>query len=127
MEIILKKTETEEEMRGKAYVHGKAWQEAYAGLVDPVYLQALTLEKCERVARAWPDGICVAKEGDAVIGFVSFLKCRDEDLAEAGEVAAIYLLSAYYLPFSTSSSRGWGGAALECPLLDRTCGFPWMD
>ena len=32
-----------------------------------------------------------------------------------------------FLPFSTSSSRGWGRAALECPLLDRTCGFPWVD
>ena len=32
-----------------------------------------------------------------------------------------------FLPFSTSSSRGWGHTALECPLLDRTCGFPWMD
>ena len=33
MNIILKKMETEEETRGKAYVHWKSWQEAYPGMV----------------------------------------------------------------------------------------------
>ena len=34
-ELILKPMETEEEIRGKAFVHWKSWQESYRGIVDP--------------------------------------------------------------------------------------------
>ena len=39
MNIIVKKMETDEEKRGKAYVHWKSWQEAYPGMVSQEYLQ----------------------------------------------------------------------------------------
>ena len=50
MGIILKKMETDEEIKGKAYVHWKSWHEAYVGIVSQEYLDKLTLEKCEK----WP-------------------------------------------------------------------------
>ena len=43
MDIEIKKMETEEETRGKAYVHWRAWHEAYPGLVSQEYLDRLTL------------------------------------------------------------------------------------
>ena len=45
MDIEIKKMETEEETRGKAYVHWCVWHEAYPGLVSQEYLNKLTLEK----------------------------------------------------------------------------------
>ena len=94
--VIIKKMETEEEIQGKAYVHWKAWQDAYAGIVDPSYLNALTLEKCQQIALRFVDHILIAKDDDKVIGFVAYGGCRDEDLPEAGEVSAIYILKEYY-------------------------------
>ena len=36
--------ETGEEMDGKGYVHYKSWHETYEGLVDPGYLEGITLD-----------------------------------------------------------------------------------
>ena len=55
MDIEIKKMETEEETRGKAYVHWRAWHEAYPGLVSQEYLDRLTLKKCEKISFDWPD------------------------------------------------------------------------
>lgn len=96
MEITIKKMESDDEIRGKAYVHWKSWHEAYPGLVDQGYLDAMTLDKCEANAFRWPDNMMVAKDGDRVIGFVCYGNCRDEDLTDAGEVIAVYTLSEYY-------------------------------
>ncbi len=51
MNVVIKKMETDDEIRGKAYVHWKSWQEAYSGIVDQRYLDSLTLEKCEKTGR----------------------------------------------------------------------------
>ncbi len=92
-ELILKPMETGEEIRGKAYVHWKSWQESYAGLVDAGYLQRLTLEKCEEMAFRWPDGIWVAKLDGQVVGFAA---CGpDREHPGDGEIYAIYVLEAY--------------------------------
>ena len=88
--------ETDEEFRGKAYVHFKSWKEAYTGLVDQNYLDALTLEKCIQIAYRWPDNILVAKDGGRVVGFVGYGESRDKELPDAGEVFAIYILGEYY-------------------------------
>lgn len=96
MDINIKKMETEDEIRGKAFVHWKSWQEAYPGLVDQNYLDALTLAKCEEIAFKWPDNILIAKDGGRVIGFAGYGKCRNDDLPAAGEIFAIYVLSEYY-------------------------------
>ena len=96
MSIEIKKMKTDEEFKGKAYVHWKGWQEAYTGIVDQGYLDGLTLEKCEEIAYKWPDNIYVAKDGEKVVGFVGYGDCRNEDLQGAGEIFAIYVLKEYY-------------------------------
>ena len=72
MDIEIKKMETEEETREKAYVHWCAWHEAYPGLVSQEYLNKLTLEKCEKIAFDWPDNLMIAKDAGRVIGFVGY-------------------------------------------------------
>ena len=88
---------TEADMDGKAYVHWKALQEAYAGLIDPGYLEAFSLEKCQAMARRWPDNTLLAKTSEGrVIGFVGYGKSWDQDVNGAGEIFAIYVLREYY-------------------------------
>ena len=70
MSIVIKPMETDQEVRGKAFVHWKCWQETYPGLVSQAYLDKFTLEKSEERAFLWRDNILVAKEGDRVVGFV---------------------------------------------------------
>ena len=102
--------ESDAEIRGKAYVHWKSWQETYPGLVDQDYLDRLTLEKCTEMAFRWPDNILIAKEKDKVVGFVGYGVCRDDPLPNTGEVFAIYILKEYY-----GKKVGWAlmRAALE--------------
>ena len=94
MTVIIKPMETDEEIRGKAYVHWKAWQEAYTGFISQEYLDRNTLDKCEEMAYRWPDNIFIAKTGNKVIGFAGCGISRDNP--DAGEVYAIYVLSEYY-------------------------------
>ncbi|MBR4461290.1 MAG: GNAT family N-acetyltransferase [Erysipelotrichaceae bacterium] len=122
MDIIIKKAETEEEIKGKAYVHWKSWHEAYPDIVDPSYLTKLTLEKCEEIAFAFPDNLLIAKDHDRIIAFVSYGDCRDEDLSDTGEVYAIYVLEEYY-------GQGIGSRLMEAAmeeLKDRSAIAVWV-
>ena len=96
MDITIKPMETQAEIEGKAYVHWKSWQEAYKGLIDQAYLDAMTLEKCTGTAFKWQDNILVAKDGDKVVGFTGYGEHSDSALPNTGEVFAIYILSEYY-------------------------------
>lgn len=96
MSIIIKPMESDDEIKGKAYVHWKAWHEAYTGLVDQTYLDGFTLEKCTDIAFHWPDNLLVAKDDRKVVGFVGYGTCGEEALPETGEVYAIYILQDYY-------------------------------
>ena len=93
--VEIKKMETDDEIRGKAYVHWKAWHEAYPGLVSNDYLEKLTLEKCEKMAYSWTDNLIVAKDNGRVIGFVGFGD-RGDEAPDIGEIFAMYVLSEYY-------------------------------
>ena len=93
MAIIIKPMETEDEIRGKAFVHWKSWQESYRGIVDDGYLDRMTLAQTEEKAFLWRDNILVAKDGERVVGFAGYGKSREED--GAGEVFALYLLEEY--------------------------------
>ena len=93
--VEIKKMETDDEIRGKAYVHWKAWHEAYPGLVSDEYLDKLTLEKCEKMAYSWTDNLIVAKDNGRVIGFVGFGD-RGDEAPGIGEIFAMYVLSEYY-------------------------------
>lgn len=97
MPYPIKPMETEEEIRGKAYVHWKSWQESYAGIVDAGYLARLTLEKCEDMAFRYPENTWVAKVGERVVGFTAAGAYRGADDGETdeGEVYAIYVLQEF--------------------------------
>ena len=96
MDIVIKPMESDSEIRGKAYVHWKAWQDTYSGLIDQTYLDNLTIEKCTEMAFRWPDNLLVAKENDEVVGFVGYGAHRDDSLPETGEVFSLYILKEYY-------------------------------
>ena len=96
MAVIVKPIETEEELRGKAYVHLKAWHEAYAGLIPAAYLDTVTEEKCLRIARRYPDNLLAAMDGDRVIGFAGYGAYREDTLPDTGEIFALYVLREYW-------------------------------
>ena len=86
---------------GIAIVHVRSWQAAYRGLVPQDYLDSLDAEQrrpvWERIVgeAQWPRaGTFVAEEGEHVVGFASICPARDDDEepADSGELAAIYLL-----------------------------------
>ena len=87
---------TDEDINGKAYVHWKSWHETYTGLVDPSYMEKITLEKCTELAYRWPRDLIVAKDGGKVVGFVGYGACRDQTMTDCGEVFAIYVLADYH-------------------------------
>ncbi len=95
MPIQIKPMKTEQQILGKAYVHWKAWHEAYPNLVSRDYLDAFTLEKCEALAHRWTDGILVAELDGRVIGFIGY-GTRKEEAPDTGEIFALYVLSEYY-------------------------------
>ncbi len=96
---VIKKLETEDEIKGKAYVHWQAWKEAYTGLLDQGFLDGRTLETAEqRAVTAFRNGYktLITKDGNRVIGFADYGPYREDDLTDAGEVYAIYILKDYY-------------------------------
>lgn len=94
MPITIKPMETDAEIKGKAFVHWKCWQDIYPGLVSQEYLEKFTLEKSEEKAFQWRDNILVAKDGDRVVGFVGCGQHGPED-PDTGEVFALYVLPEY--------------------------------
>jgi len=93
--IVIKKMETEEEIRGKAVVAWRSWHEAYPGLVRQEYLDSLTLEKCEKAAFRMTEGFLVAKDNDRVVGFIACAG-REDASPKYGEIVCLYVLSEYY-------------------------------
>jgi ribosomal protein S18 acetylase RimI-like enzyme len=94
--IIIKVAETDEELCGRGYVHCTSWQEAYRGIVCDRYLDTMTVEATTARARKFPENTLIAKDKEKVVGFAVYGPSRDEDLMDAGEVIAIYVLSEYY-------------------------------
>ena len=108
MGIEIKSMETDEEIKGKAFVHWSAWHEAYPALVSRDYLDRLTLQKCEQIACTWRDNILIAKDGERVVGFAGYGTRREEP--NAGEIFAMYVLSDCY---GTGVAQKLMEAALE--------------
>jgi len=109
MDITIKKMETDEEIRGKAFVHWQSWHEAYPGMISGDYLDRFTLERAEKMAFSWKDTLIVAKDGDRVVGFVGYGD-RGEEAPDIGEIFALYVLSEYY---GTGVGRKLMDAGLE--------------
>lgn len=77
-------------------MHCTAWQEAYRGIVSDRYLDSMTVEATTARARRFPENTLVARDKEKVVGFAVYGPSRDEDLTDAGEIVAIYVLSEYY-------------------------------
>ena len=81
---------------GIASVHVRAWQVAYAHMLDPAYLAGLSID--ERAAQ-WREILAghasetrVARAGARVLGFVSHGRCRDPGAPRCrGEIWALYV------------------------------------
>ena len=56
----------------------------------------MTVEATTARARQFPENTLLAKDKEKVVGFAVYGPSRDEDLMDAGEVIAIYVLSEYY-------------------------------
>ena len=100
--ICIKLAETDEELCGRGYVHCTSWQEAYRGIVCDRYLDSMTVAATTARARQFPENTLIAKDKEKVVGFAVYGPSRDEDLIDAGEVIAIYVLSAYRFVFITN-------------------------
>lgn len=87
---------TLEDVRAVAEIHVQAWRAAYAHILSGDYLASLSVEQREamwrRTVESGQPDLLVAKENEAVIGWVSFGACRDKDApASQAEVWAIYV------------------------------------
>ena len=108
MSILIKPMETEAETAGKAFVHYTAWLETYPGLMPREYLEGRSPEKCQALARAFPENTLVALEGEETVRFLSCLpEARDfVSLHPASEVTGLYVLAAH-------QGKGVGGALMD--------------
>ncbi len=75
---------------GKGYVHYQSWQETYQGLVDPGYLSRMQPERCQEIARKYPQNTLVAELDGKIVGFVAYMP--SQEAASAGEISALYVL-----------------------------------
>ena len=87
---------TLEDVRAVAEIHVAAWRAAYAHILPADYLASLSVEQRESMWRKTIESgqpeLLVAKEGEAVVGWICFGACRDKDAAESqAEVWAIYV------------------------------------
>ena len=95
--MYINEMQLDKEIEGKAYVHWKAWQEAYASLLPQEFLQERrTLDSCRQQAFAYPQNTLVAIIEEKVVGFSCYGQSNSSDLSDAGEVYALYVLADYY-------------------------------
>ena len=95
----------------------EAWSAAGAAAQSPTALvfhagQGLSCHWTGRLLSytlQWTDNILVAKDGERVVGFVGYGTCRDDGLADYGEVFALYVLADY-------CGRGIGYALMNAAL-----------
>ncbi|MBC7603293.1 MAG: GNAT family N-acetyltransferase [Ramlibacter sp.] len=85
-----------EDLPALAEVHVASWRSAYAGILPADYLANLSVERrhasWRTVLSEGKSQLLVAMEGTAVVGFVSFGRCRDAAAAQdCGELWALYV------------------------------------
>ena len=86
-----------------ALCHIACWQSAYKGIIPDDYLENMSNEietRAEGAAKALEEmtdsSFFYAALEDRMIGRLIFGKSRDEDMPDAGEIQAIYLLEKYW-------------------------------
>ncbi len=94
-EVVIRKA-TIDDAEGKGYVHYHSWNETYRGLINQDYLDSRSLDKCVESAIKYPENTFVALVDNKIVGFSCYIEARDEDIDDAGEVMAIYILKDYY-------------------------------
>jgi ribosomal protein S18 acetylase RimI-like enzyme len=92
MILIRDMTETDYEQKG--FIHYKCWLETYNGLMDSLYLEKHTLERCVKIAKTYPENTIIAEYNQKIVGFAAYNKSSDSD-DNRGEVYAIYVLQDY--------------------------------
>jgi ribosomal protein S18 acetylase RimI-like enzyme len=109
--VVLREARRGDELR-VAELHVRSWQEAYRGLMPAEFLAALDpRDRARRYTFEGGDGrpttvLAIEADGgegdedrgggagggaEALLGFVSFGRSRDEDLPDHGEVLALYI------------------------------------
>ena len=84
-----------EDARAVAEIHVDAWRAAYASILSAEYLASLSIEKRTQqweqcISRGEPQ-LLVAKDNGALLGWLSFGKCRDEGTPPSeAEIRALY-------------------------------------
>lgn len=100
---------------GIAKVHVFTWQSAYLGLIPDSFLQGLSVEQrttnwIKNIETPLPKShTFVAEISGEIIGFIGIGPYRENDLANQGEVYAIYVLSGI-------QGRGIGAALMRAGL-----------
>ena len=99
-----------------AWVHVRAWQQAYAGLIPADYLDGLMSELPQRTA-AWQEWVVssptwVAESAGEVVGFVVWRPSPDDDATPGltAELGALYVLAEHW---DRGAGRRLMAAALE--------------
>jgi ribosomal protein S18 acetylase RimI-like enzyme len=86
---------TAEDATGIAEAHIRSWQAAYVDILDPAFLQSLSVERRSAQWREILDKqesrTLVARDQSGIAGFVSFGHWRDDETAlNHGEIWALY-------------------------------------
>ncbi|MDR2712609.1 MAG: GNAT family N-acetyltransferase [Clostridiales bacterium] len=75
------------------------WKATYGQIVDPVYLDNLSVaERYERMLARFDDGIAdfyICRDGDSIIGAAVFGKSFTDGYLDDGEITAIYMRHDY--------------------------------
>jgi ribosomal protein S18 acetylase RimI-like enzyme len=93
-DLVIRKA-SYEDAEGKGYVHYRSWIETYTGLFPDDIMEKITLERSIKSAKEHPESTYVAIIDYKIVGFACYLESRDEDLKNAGEIMAIYVLNEY--------------------------------
>ena len=95
MTLIIRPMETKD-IEKTAYVHWKAWQETYHGLIDEQYMLSKTFAySIDRFSKSFENTL-VADLDNQIVGFVMYGKYRDQDLNNGGEIYSLYVLKDYH-------------------------------
>ena len=83
-----------------SYVHALSWKEAYKGIVPDEYAVTQTvesgIEKMQKMIINKPDANYIAELDGKAIGRLAIHECYDEDLPDAGEIGALYILPDFW-------------------------------
>lgn len=94
MNLVIRRA-TQDDYKGKGYVRWKSWHETYTGKFSDEVMKNIKLERCQQMAYDYPQNTYVAIVDERIVGFSCWVDSRDEDLPNAGEINAIYILKEY--------------------------------